>query len=68
MFSTLTRLSLHPDWCGLRDSDLSAMSGIPGCVFVHINGFIGGNQTYDGALSMAVKTLEAKLSQSSKIK
>ena len=33
-------------------------AGIPGCVFVHANGFIGGNATEDGATTMAVKSLE----------
>ena len=54
----VTRLSLHPDWCGLRDEELSRVSGIEGCVFVHANGFIGGNLSYQGALAMAVKTIE----------
>ncbi|KAK6933968.1 Metal-dependent protein hydrolase, partial [Dillenia turbinata] len=44
---------------GLRDDELSKESGIPGCVFVHMSGFIGGNQTYDGALAMARAGLNA---------
>ncbi|XP_074591901.1 uncharacterized protein LOC141847730 [Curcuma longa] len=48
-----SRKQLPSAWRGLRDQELSDKSGIPGCVFVHINGFIGGNQTYDGALAMA---------------
>ncbi|KAL3842742.1 hypothetical protein ACJMK2_020730 [Sinanodonta woodiana] len=47
------RLSLSKEWCGLRDAELSEKSGIPGCIFVHANGFIGGNETYEGALQMA---------------
>jgi len=27
-------------------------------VFVHANGFIGGNKTFEGALSMAKKAVE----------
>jgi uncharacterized UPF0160 family protein len=27
---------------GLRDEELSAASGIPGCIFIHASGFIGG--------------------------
>jgi uncharacterized UPF0160 family protein len=46
-------------WKGLRDDELSAASGIPGGIFVHVTGFIGGNRTHDGALAMAVKSLEA---------
>ena len=33
------------------------VSGIPGCVFVHASGFIGGNATLEGALEMARKAL-----------
>lgn len=48
-----SRRPLPLPWRGLRDDELSEKSGIPGCVFVHMGGFIGGNQTYDGALAMA---------------
>jgi len=51
------RLSLLKEWRGLRDDQLSKISGIDGCVFVHISGFIGGNTTYEGALQMAKRTL-----------
>jgi len=46
-------------WKGLRDDDLSKASEIPGGIFVHVTGFIGGNATYDGAMAMAVKSLSA---------
>ena len=52
------RAPLPEPWRGIRDQELSDLSGIPGCVFVHASGFIGGNETYDGALAMARKTLE----------
>ena len=52
------RLSLAKEWQGVRDDELSAKSGIPGCVFVHASGFIGGNATYEGVLAMARRTLE----------
>ena len=52
-------MSLHADWQGLRDTALSETSGIAGCVFVHSSGFIGGNETYEGALQMGQKTLAA---------
>lgn len=42
---------------GLRDEALSEACGVPGCVFVHASGFIGGNATYEGALAMARKSL-----------
>ncbi|CAK4080952.1 unnamed protein product [Aphanomyces euteiches] len=52
------RLGLPAPWRGLRDSDLSAAAGIEGCTFVHAGGFIGGNKTYQGALQMAIATLQ----------
>ena len=51
------RKGLPTPWRGVRDADLSALSGIPGCVFIHAAGFIGGNDTYEGALAMAVAGL-----------
>jgi len=45
-------------WKGLRDEELSKASGIPGGIFIHINGFIGGNKTKEGALQMALKALQ----------
>ncbi|CAF3931108.1 unnamed protein product, partial [Adineta steineri] len=54
------RLSLPKQWQGLRDDELSTKSGIPGCIFVHASGFIGGNATYDGVLTMARRSLELK--------
>ena len=48
-------------WKGLTDEALCEASGIPGCVFVHGSGFIGGNKTYEGALAMAVASLGQQL-------
>nr|CRX79073.1 hypothetical protein ls5930a1_00093 [Leucosporidium scottii] len=45
-------------WRGIRDQALSDLSGIPGCVFVHAAGFIGGNASKDGAMQMAIEALE----------
>jgi uncharacterized UPF0160 family protein len=56
--SFVNRLSLPAEWCGLRDEGLSSKSSIPGCVFVHANGFIGGNRTYEGALEMLRQSLK----------
>ncbi|XAR70123.1 hypothetical protein NMG60_11026885 [Bertholletia excelsa] len=53
-----SRKPLPSHWRGLRDNELAKESGIPGCVFVHMSGFIGGNQTYEGALSMARAALK----------
>ncbi|GJJ15703.1 hypothetical protein Clacol_009981 [Clathrus columnatus] len=51
------RKSLPEAWQGLRDEELSAKTCIPGCIFVHASGFIGGNQTKEGVLEMAFKAL-----------
>ncbi|MCO5561191.1 hypothetical protein L7F22_014812 [Adiantum nelumboides] len=53
-----SRKALPLTWRGLRDDELSQETGISGCVFVHMSGFIGGNKTFDGALAMAKKALE----------
>lgn len=50
------RLSLP--WKGLRDEELSKESGIPGGIFVHATGFVGGNKTKEGAFAMARKALQ----------
>ena len=55
-----TRMSLPEDWRGLRDLELSTASNIPNSIFVHANGFIGGNKTYEGALNMAQRSLNYK--------
>ncbi|KAK8805120.1 hypothetical protein WA538_001710 [Blastocystis sp. DL] len=51
------RQKLLPDCLGLRDEELSTRSGIEGCVFVHIAGFMGVNKTKEGAMAMAEKSL-----------
>lgn len=43
---------------GIRDDQLSELTGIPDCVFVHASGFIGGNKTKEGAMAMAIKAFE----------
>uniref|UniRef100_A0A2K5H6Q0 Uncharacterized protein n=1 Tax=Colobus angolensis palliatus TaxID=336983 RepID=A0A2K5H6Q0_COLAP len=52
-----SRLPLPEPWRGLRDEALDQVSGIPGCIFVHASGFIGGHRTREGALNMARATL-----------
>eukprot|EP00897_Mesotaenium_endlicherianum_P009749 jgi/Mesen1/8802/ME000528S08191 len=52
-----SRRPLPAVWRGLRDDELSALAGVPSCVFVHMSGFIGGNKTLKGALQMASKAL-----------
>lgn len=51
------RKPLPEKWRGVRDEELSALSGIAGCIFVHANGFIGASKTSEGVLSMAQKAL-----------
>ncbi|CAN0840853.1 MYG1 exonuclease [Linum grandiflorum] len=53
-----SRKPLPAKWRGLRDADLSNEAEIPACVFVHMSGFIGGNQSYEGALAMAKAALK----------
>ncbi|KAI4180846.1 MAG: hypothetical protein LQ346_006899 [Caloplaca aetnensis] len=53
-----SRKPLPEAWRGLRDEELSARSGVPGCVFVHASGFIGGNVGEEGAREMARRALE----------
>jgi uncharacterized UPF0160 family protein len=52
------RKGLPETWRGVRDAELSAVSGVEGCIFVHAGGFIGGNATFEGALAMAKKAVE----------
>ncbi|KAA8893018.1 metal-dependent protein hydrolase [Sphaerosporella brunnea] len=53
-----SRKPLPEAWRGVRDDALSEVSGIPGGIFVHASGFIGGNKSFEGALAMAKKALE----------
>lgn len=66
------RKGLPEPWRGVRDEQLSTLSGIPGCVFVRkskstgispnvcidASGFIGANKTFEGAMKMAVAALD----------
>lgn len=48
------------EWRGVRDADLEAVTKIAESRFVHAAGFIGGNDTYEGALKMAQVALTKK--------
>lgn len=37
-----SRKALPEAWRGVRDDELSKLSDIDGCIFVHASGFIGG--------------------------
>ena len=52
-----SRRPLKEEWRGLRDEELATKAGIKGCIFVHASGFIGGNQSKEGALEMAQKSM-----------
>ncbi|KAL8726000.1 MAG: hypothetical protein Q9166_007002 [cf. Caloplaca sp. 2 TL-2023] len=53
-----SRKPLPEWWRGLRDKELSAKSGVEGCVFVHASGFIGGNGSEEGVREMARRAVE----------
>lgn len=64
-----SRKPLPEAWRGVRDQDLDGVmaseaeragqSKLPeGAVFVHASGFIGGHKTREGAMAMAVRSLE----------
>lgn len=52
------RLGLPEEWRGVRDQDLEGVTKISGSRFVHAAGFIGGNDTFEGALEMARQALQ----------
>lgn len=51
------RRSLPAAWRGVRDAELDELTGLPGGIFVHAGGFIGGHKTLEGATQMAIKAL-----------
>jgi uncharacterized UPF0160 family protein len=64
-----SRKPLPESWRGVRDDQLDSVlaaeaekTGKPkipeGAIFVHASGFIGGHKTMEGALAMAVRSLE----------
>lgn len=56
--SFVSRRALPEPWRGVRDDKLSQVTKIPGSIFVHNSGFIGGNETREGAVEMAHRALE----------
>lgn len=57
--SFVCRKFLHKDYRGIRNDQLVSVSGIADASFCHATGFIGGAKSRDGALQMAIKSLEA---------
>ncbi|KAJ5714302.1 metal-dependent protein hydrolase [Penicillium malachiteum] len=67
--SFVSRKPLPEAWRGVRDQDLDGVlaseaekagqAKLPeGAIFVHASGFIGGHKTKEGALAMAIRSLE----------
>ncbi|GAP89574.2 putative MYG1 protein [Rosellinia necatrix] len=50
-----SRKALPEPWRGARDEALDEITGVPGSVFVHASGFIGGNKTFEGVKALADK-------------
>ena len=48
-----TRMDLPAAWAGLRDQELAAVTGVEDSVFCHLNLFIGGARSFEGALKLA---------------
>ncbi|XP_055851622.1 MYG1 protein [Episyrphus balteatus] len=56
--SFVCRKFLMESWRGFRDEELSKLAGLPGLIFVHHTGFVGGADTRESVLQMAIKSLE----------
>ena len=48
-----TRMDLPASWAGLRDQELAAVTGVEDSVFCHLNLFIGGARSFEGAMKLA---------------
>ena len=53
-----TRMDLPKAWSGLRDQELAAVTGVADSVFCHLNLFIGGARSLEGALRLAALALQ----------
>jgi uncharacterized UPF0160 family protein len=56
--SFASRMDLPAGWAGLRDAQLAQVSGVADAVFCHMNLFIGGARTLEGALALARLALD----------
>jgi len=56
--SFTSRRPLPKSWWGIRDDELSTISGVEDCVFCHATGFIAGNKTRLGVLGMCEKAID----------
>ena len=57
--SFTAKRDLPKGWAGLRDQELAAVTGVPDSVFCHMNLFIGGAQSLEGAIRLAELALAA---------
>jgi uncharacterized UPF0160 family protein len=53
-----SRIDLPRAWAGLRDQELAAQTGVPDAVFCHLNLFIAGARSREGALRLAQLALD----------
>ncbi|MDZ7920152.1 MYG1 family protein [Rhodoferax sp.] len=58
--SFTARMDLPDAWAGLRDGELAAVNGVTDSVFCHLNLFIGGARSFDGAVKLAELALAAR--------
>lgn len=58
--SFTARMDLPESWAGLRDGELAAVNGVADSVFCHLNLFIGGARSFEGAVKMAELALAAR--------
>jgi uncharacterized UPF0160 family protein len=57
--SFTARMDLPLPWAGLREQELAAVTGVADSVFCHLNLFIGGARSFDGAVKLAELALDA---------
>nr|WP_315489493.1 MYG1 family protein [uncultured Rhodoferax sp.] len=55
--SFTAKLDLPRSWAGLRDQELAAVTGVPDSVFCHLNVFIAGARSLEGAVQLAALAL-----------
>ena len=56
--SFVARMDLPKSWAGLRDQELSEVTGVSDSVFCHMNLFIGGAKSLEGAIRLAGVALQ----------
>jgi len=53
------RITLCPEWHGLREAELQKVSGIEKADFVHASGFLGGAWDFESAKKMVELSIAA---------